>query len=222
MRTRVRYVRERARRRTEPRGGRAPCFWHRLGVAHPRAPGASAARGWRVFLEAAGAARLTCSCRCLSGPGDTCLPEPGPHRAGAQCTRVSVSVCPCPRGRLHVARRRPAARRSRAGGGRTARGGSAAASSAPCASWRRDLLRLHVPRGGAAPVCVPRLHGFLWFCVSCRVPPSFCDHPRRFWKRLGAPAVGVGGGPGRGRFPLPLPAPQAHLEVFPCVGREQA
>ncbi|KAF6094655.1 hypothetical protein HJG60_011765 [Phyllostomus discolor] len=77
--------------------------------------------------------------------------------------------------------------------------------------------------GAPSPVCVPCLHGLLWFCVSCRVPPSFCDHPRRFRGRLGRPAgEGAGGGPRGGQRPSPLPAPRSPnppRSTFPCRKR---
>lgn len=202
----VRYVRERARRRLVPQGGRAPCFLHSRGVAHSTgaralSPGAVAARGWRVFLEAArrclahlqlqvflrGGAEGMCSCPLfLPGTPDPrssarAGPEPSASVCLCSCVRVRVGACTLPVAALPP-RLAPLSGR---GGSRAARGGSPVASSDPCAlsepvgcgargSTGIFSVCMSLGAGGPrapSPVCVPCLHGLLWFCVSCRVPP---------------------------------------------------
>lgn len=126
--------------------------------------------------------RATCSLKHRS----TLCQEPSASVCVCQCLCVSVLVGVCT-----VPGRRSAMHHSCGGGADQAPRCALLfnssffldnrASSAPVGLWHpwicRDLLCLHVPRGGVflAPWvrCVfPHLHGLPWFCVVCRVPPS--------------------------------------------------
>lgn len=138
---------------------------------------------------------LVCSCRrFLNGSrACSCLL---PHRS-VSCVNLSASVCVCvlsvvsvSRGCLHGSRSLPRGalllgHASQAVCHLVSSSGflldNCASSSAPFGLWHPWIcggpLCLHVPQGGVflaplVPCVFPCLHGLLWFCVVCRVPPS--------------------------------------------------